>query len=235
MQALELTSSEPGFAQITLSIGVIAWLKRAYDAYKAARLAGLTSLAAVGRGIRTVTLNATRVFIATAIVAIIAEILLFLMEKAAVVYTELVNMTDDDLIMDDLGIVNGKQLVQFVDPLDAIQRNALISALVSYSKPVRLSMDIGLGSSLPARKTWLSTAVWGHSTSGRVPTSGGKFRLPALLAAQITDLCPPQLRARAGTSRKKPRRKVRCTAPPGVSPPSPRGCTAAKAVRDTCR
>jgi hypothetical protein len=125
MQSLELTSGDTVFAQIGLSIGVIAWVKRAYDAYKVARLAGYNSLSSVVQGIRAVTLNATKLFIAGVVVAIIMEILLFLMEKKAVVYTVLVNMTDDDLIMNSLEIINGKQLVQFVDPLDAEQRNAL--------------------------------------------------------------------------------------------------------------
>lgn len=125
MQSLELSSSTGGFAQIGLTIGVVAWVKRAYDAYKIARAAGMTSLQGVVQGIRAVTLNASKVFLATVVVAIIAEVLLFLMEKKAVVYTVLVNMTDDDLVLNDLGIINGKQLVQFVDPLDAKQRNAL--------------------------------------------------------------------------------------------------------------
>jgi hypothetical protein len=125
MQSLELTSSEGIYAQIGLSIGIVAWVKKAYEAYKVARLAGYNSLSSVVQGIRAVTLNATRVFVAIAIVAIIAEVLLFLMEKKAVVYTILLNMTDDDLVMDKLTVENGKQLVQFVDPLDAEQRNVL--------------------------------------------------------------------------------------------------------------
>lgn len=125
MQSLELTSSDTVYAQISLSIGVVAWLKKAYDAYTIARAAGFTSLSSAIQGIRAVTLNASKAFIATVVVAIIAEVLLYLMEKKAVVYTVLINMTDDDLIMNDLGIVNGKQLVQFVDPLELKQRNAL--------------------------------------------------------------------------------------------------------------
>lgn len=125
MQSLELSSGDGIFAQIGLSIGVVAWLKRAYDAYKVARLAGYNSLSSVVQGVRAVTLNATKAFVATVVVAIIAEIILWMMEKKAVVYTVLVNMTDEDLIMKDLEIINGKQTVQFVDPLDAKQRNAL--------------------------------------------------------------------------------------------------------------
>jgi hypothetical protein len=125
MQSLELSSGDGIFAEISLSIGVMAWLKRAYNAYKAARLAGYTSLSSAVHGLRAVTLNATKAFVATVVVAIIAEVLLWMMEKKAVVYTVLVNMTDHDLIMQDLTNINGKQTVQFVDPLDEKQRNAL--------------------------------------------------------------------------------------------------------------
>lgn len=125
MQSLELSSGDIIYAKVSLSIGVVAWLKRAYNAYKIARAAGYESLAAAVQGIRSVTLNATRVFVATVVVAIIAEVLLWMMEKQAVVYTILVNMTDDDLLMQDIAIINGKQTVQFIDPLDAKQRNVL--------------------------------------------------------------------------------------------------------------
>lgn len=125
MQSLELTSGDSIFAEIGLSIGVLAWLKRAYSVYKTARLVGYTSLSSAVQGIRAVTLNATRAFVATVVVAIIAEVLLWMMEKKAVVYTVLVNMTDHDLIMQELALINGKQTVQFVDPLDEKQRNAL--------------------------------------------------------------------------------------------------------------
>jgi hypothetical protein len=125
MQALELSSGDIIYAQVGLSIGVVAWLKRAYDAYKVARAAGLTSLSSVVQGIRAVTLNVTKAFVAAAIVAVIAEVILFLIEKNAVVYMVLVNMTDDDLTLQDLAIVNGKQIVQFVDPLADVQVNRL--------------------------------------------------------------------------------------------------------------
>ncbi|WP_419419412.1 hypothetical protein ACNVED_12975 [Legionella sp. D16C41] len=125
MQSLELSSGDGIFAEISLSIGVFAWLKRAYNAYKVARMAGYTSLSSAIQGIRAVTLNATKAFVATVVVAIIAEIILWMMEKKAVVYTVLVNMTDHDLIMQGITTINGKQTVQFVDPLDEKQRNAL--------------------------------------------------------------------------------------------------------------
>lgn len=115
LQSLEITSSPSGYAQIMLTIGIISWVKKAYDAYKIARLAGLTQLAAVVRGIQKVTLQATKIFVATVVVAIIAEIILYLMEKEAVVYMVLVNMTDSDLKMAGQHITHGKQMVQFVN------------------------------------------------------------------------------------------------------------------------
>jgi len=118
MQSLELTSSPTGYATLMLSIGILAWMKKAYDLYRVARLAGVLRLASVVRAIRGVTLQATKMFVATAILAVIAEILLFLMEKDAVVYMVLINMTDDDLKMDDMYLTHGKQKVQFVNPKD---------------------------------------------------------------------------------------------------------------------
>lgn len=125
MQSLELSSGDIVYAQIGLSIGVVAWLKRGYDLYKAARAAGATSLSAVVQGIRGVTLGVTKAFVATVIVAIIAEVILYLLEKNAVVYNVLVNLTDEDLTLQGVETVNGKQIVQFVDPLDAQRRNTL--------------------------------------------------------------------------------------------------------------
>lgn len=117
MQALEISSSDLGYAQLMLSIGVVAWLKRGYDIYKAARAANLVRLAAVVKAIKGVTLQATKLFVATVIVAIIAEIILYLMEKDAVVYMVLLNMTDDDLKKDNQFLVHGKQTVQFINPM----------------------------------------------------------------------------------------------------------------------
>lgn len=126
MQSLELTSSSVGFAQVGLSIGIVAWTKKAYDAYKVARTTmDATRLAAAVHGIKAVTLAASRLFVATVIVAVIMEVLLFLMEKKAVVYTVLVNMTDENLEMETLAVENGKQLVQFVDPLVAHESKTL--------------------------------------------------------------------------------------------------------------
>lgn len=136
MQSLELSSGDIVYAQIGLTIGVIAWLKRAYDAYKLARLAGLTTLSSVVQGIRAVTFGATKAFVAGVVVAIIAEVLIFLLEKNAVVYMVLLNMTDDDLTMKDLAVVNGKQIVQFVDPLSDVQVNRLNK---------RTTIDLGSG------------------------------------------------------------------------------------------
>lgn len=116
MQSLELHSSDVTYAQVMLSIGVISWMKKAYDFYKLARLAGLTRLAAIVKGIRGVTLQATKMFVATVVVAVIAEIILYLMEKEAVVYMVLVNMTDDDLYKDQQHLTHGKQMVQFIKP-----------------------------------------------------------------------------------------------------------------------
>jgi hypothetical protein len=126
LQQLELTETTGGFAQLTLSMGAVAWMARAYKAYKAARLTGLTSLKAIAAGIKSVTLNVTRYHVAAFITAVIAEVLLFIMEKKAVVYMVLINMTDDDLIMNDLGLVNGKQTVQFVYSDEGLEQHNLL-------------------------------------------------------------------------------------------------------------
>jgi hypothetical protein len=127
MQSLELTSGVTIYGHIMLSIGVVAWMKRAYDFYKIARAAGMLRMAAVCNAIQKVTLNATRMFVATAIVAIIADILLYLMEKDAVVYMVLINMTDDDLIKNDQYLTHGKQTVQFVRLNDEEKEEDILS------------------------------------------------------------------------------------------------------------
>lgn len=118
MQSLELTSSPAGYAQLMLSIGILAWMKKAYNIYSAARAAGLLRLASVVKAIKGVTLQATKMFVATIILAVITEILLYLMEKDAVVYMVLINMTDDDLKLNDQYLTHGKQKVQFVNPAE---------------------------------------------------------------------------------------------------------------------
>jgi hypothetical protein len=124
LQALELSSAPAGWATLMVSIGVLAWMKRAYNFYKAARVAGLARLAAIATSIKNVTVAASRAFVATVIVSVIAEILLYLMEKEAVVYMILVNMTDDTLEMQGLTLTHGKQTVQFEEPME--EKKALL-------------------------------------------------------------------------------------------------------------
>lgn len=124
LQALELSSGTAAWTTLTASIGVLAWMKRGYDFYKAARIAGLARLAAIADGIKNVTVAATRVFVATVIIAVIAEILFFLSQKEAVVYMVLVNLTDDTLELKDIVLARGKQTVQFEEPLE--QKKALL-------------------------------------------------------------------------------------------------------------
>lgn len=116
MQSLELTSSVAGYSQLMLTIGVIAWTERAYDIYKNARLANLAKLASVTRAIKAISLQSTKLFVATIVVAVIAEIILYLVDKESVVYMVLLNMTDDDLALENLYLTHGKQNVQFVNP-----------------------------------------------------------------------------------------------------------------------
>ncbi|HSJ76566.1 MAG TPA: hypothetical protein VK899_10355, partial [Gemmatimonadales bacterium] len=118
MQVLENTSAPTGWAQLMVSIGVLAWMRSAYTAYKAARLAGMARLAAVATSIKNVTVAASRMFLATVIVSVIAEIILYLMEKEAVVYMVAINLTDDALELQDIALTHGKQTVQFEDPMD---------------------------------------------------------------------------------------------------------------------
>ena len=116
MQTLEITSSPAGWATLMTTIGVVAWMKRAYDFYKFARLEGMTQLAAIANSIKNMSVAASRVFVATVIVAVIAEILLYIMEKEAAVYMVLLNLTDDPLELQDLTLTHGKQTVQFEEP-----------------------------------------------------------------------------------------------------------------------
>jgi hypothetical protein len=118
MQVLENTSAPAGWAQLMVSIGVLAWMRSAYNDYKAARLAGMARQAAVATSIKNVTVAASRAFLATVIVNVIAEIILYFMEKEAVVYMVLVNMTNDTLELQDIALTHGKQTVQFEDPMD---------------------------------------------------------------------------------------------------------------------
>jgi hypothetical protein len=118
MQVLEVTSAPAGWAQLMVSIGVLAWMKSAYNAYKVARLAGMSRLAAVATSIKNVTVAASRAFLATVIVSVIAEIILYVMEKEAAVYMILVNLTDAPLELQDIALTHGKQTVQFEDPND---------------------------------------------------------------------------------------------------------------------
>ena len=119
MQVLENTSAPAGWAQFMVSIGVLAWMRSAYTAYKDARLAGMARQAAIATSIRNVTVAASRAFLATVIVSVIAEIILYRMEREeAVVYMVLLNLTDDSLELQDIALTHGKQTVQFNDLFD---------------------------------------------------------------------------------------------------------------------
>lgn len=144
MQALELSSSDLGFAKLGLGIGVVAWVRQAWVAFRAARAAGEAVLSAVTQGVRAVTLSASRLFIGTVVVAIIAEVLLFVAEKDAAVFMILVNMTDDDLQMDQLAIDNGKQVVQFVDTLNGDAKTLSRRDGIEVSGTTEYTYSIGL-------------------------------------------------------------------------------------------
>jgi hypothetical protein len=118
MQALEASSSPAGWAQLMLSIGVLAWTKRGYDVYKAARRTGQSRLVAVTESVKQ-TESEQRAYLATVLPALRASLL----EERPNVFMVLVNRTDGLLEAQDL-TVTGKQTVQFVEPSET--RKALL-------------------------------------------------------------------------------------------------------------
>ena len=119
LQALELTNTSAGWATLMTGIGVVAWMKKGYDFYKVARLEGLSKLASIANSIKNMTVAASRAFIVLTILVVLAVVILYLLEKEAVVYTVLINMTDETLEMDELEVTIGKQTVQFEEPLES--------------------------------------------------------------------------------------------------------------------
>ena len=118
MQALEASSSPAGWAQLMLSIGVLAWTKGGYDVYKAARRAGRSQSAAIIESIKQ-TWPEQKAYVATVLPALRDSLL----DEGPNVFMVLVNQTGGLLETQDL-TVTGKQTVQFVEPSET--RKALL-------------------------------------------------------------------------------------------------------------
>ncbi|ETW98142.1 hypothetical protein [Candidatus Entotheonella palauensis] len=123
MQSIEASETAGAIANLLLNIHITGLMGRGYGEFKAARIAGQSRRVALFSSIKAVTVAATRAFVAVQVVLIIAEILLFLMAKDAVVYMILLNMTDDDLTVREIAVRNGKQIVQFGSPLAEHESN----------------------------------------------------------------------------------------------------------------
>ena len=117
MQSIQTVQNQPSLiAQISVGIGVTAWVVAAFRVFMAVRaLAGATEVYAVFMGVLEVGGAVVTLAVNTIFLAILLPILLIML-KDATVYMVVINKSPDDLNVEgDVDLTHGNLNIQFVD------------------------------------------------------------------------------------------------------------------------
>lgn len=133
MQSIQTVHNDASqIAEISIGIGVVAWVRTAWVAFQAMRaVAGATEVYAIMSGILEAGAAVVTFAVTTIFLAVLIPILLVMM-KDATCYMIVVNKSPDDLLLDgDVDLTHGNQNIQFVD----YQQNRRIPGMSVITDP----------------------------------------------------------------------------------------------------